>query len=62
MKICFVTLGDFNRMWAKAMPQERFSADIPTLNFLYKKHNTLFIVGRQEDFIASVYEINPKTF
>ncbi len=60
MKISFITMDQFNRIWNKSMPQERNSAGITTLNFMSLKYNTLFIVGKQEDFIADATGIVPE--
>lgn len=59
MKVCFVTLEQFNTLWTKAQPQERFTPDLTTLCLMLKKYNTLFIVGSSGDFIISPEEAIP---
>jgi len=54
MKVCFITLDQYNRIWAKLQPQERFVVEMPTLGLMHRKANALLIVGKQEDFIADV--------
>jgi hypothetical protein len=60
MKICFVTRDQYNMIWHKSMPQERFTADLPTLAILSRVLNTLFIVGEQKDFLVTREEGLPK--
>ena len=61
-KVCFVTRDQFNRIWNKTMPQDRNAPGIPTLSFMSFKYNTLFILGKQEDFIADASAIVPETW
>ena len=59
MKICFVSLAQFSKIWSKALPCERFAPSICTLSMFYTKYNTLFIVGSGEDFASKVEDIIP---
>lgn len=61
MKICFVTKAQFDILWAKTMPQNRCTGDLTTLAYMSRNLNTLFIVGRQEDFISDLDSAIPST-
>ena len=60
MKICFVTRDQYNILWMKSMPVDRFATDLPTLALMSRNLNTLFIVGEQEDFLVTPKEGLPK--
>ena len=60
MKICFITRDQFDTLWLKSMPQERLTGDLTTLALMSKSLNTLFIVGRQEDFLTTPEEALPE--
>ena len=57
MKICFISLDQFNMIWHKSMPQDRYGSELTTLAMMSKPYNTLFIVGKQEDFIVKVESV-----
>jgi hypothetical protein len=62
MKVCFVTRDQYNVLWTKSMPQERFATDLPTLALMSRKLNTLYIVGKQEDFLVDAKDSLPSTW
>lgn len=60
MKICFITLDQYGVLWNKSLPMERCDGGLTTLTFMSRKLNTLFIVGKQEDFIVEAKDALPE--
>jgi len=58
MKIVFVTLNQFNLLLSKLLGYEKVNTErLTTLSFMCRRLNTLFIVGKKEDFVADVESI-----
>lgn len=57
MKLCFTSSAQFDKMWLKLFPSQRRGSELPTLSMYCQSLNTLFIVGKQEDFIATVESV-----
>jgi hypothetical protein len=57
MKICFITFEQYTKIYNKFVPQDRIVVGLTTLHLMSHKHNTLFIIGKQEDFIEEVKDL-----
>lgn len=53
MKICFISQQQFNVIWKRAFPAERIVPNITTASMFCADLNTLFIIGRAEDFLVT---------
>jgi hypothetical protein len=62
MKICFISQAQYNSIWDKSMPQDRFASELTTNSLMSRKLNTLFIVGKAEDFLAKPEEVIPENW
>lgn len=62
MKICFCTQAQINILLKRSFPSERIGVNMPTMNLFHGRTNTLFIVGKKEDFIENLEDRLPKEF
>jgi hypothetical protein len=62
MKVCFISQAQFNEIWNRSTPSQRSSGDLTTQSFMARQWNTLFIVGKAEDFLAEPGDVIPEKY
>jgi hypothetical protein len=57
MRICFISLAQFDKIWYKTVPMMRMVTELPTSSIFHPSLNTLFVVGKQEDFVVKPEDV-----
>lgn len=62
MKICFVSLEQYNVLLGKLVLGDQDTTKLPTHALLSRRRNVLFIVGKAEDHLAKFEDVVPSTW
>lgn len=57
MRICFISLAQFDKIWYKMFPAQRTLPGLSTASIFHGGLNTLFIVGELEDFLVKPEDV-----
>ena len=62
MKVCFVSLDQYNILLRKLVLSDQDTTKLPTHALLSRRMNMLFIVGKAEDHLANFEDAVPSTW